>query len=225
MPDWSITIIPSANGAAFVPDLHGAQPGDPLHTQQDDLVTWNNTTHDEHQPWPADADYNPLPGSEVTRGSARYLSDVIPPGGSSRPSYDVAAPSSPAPQTWTVYYVCKLHPDERGTIESQAAPTWTVNYIEDGSATSLDPATTKANQGDLISWFNDSSQEHQPWPADAGFAPLPEADVEEAAGNYLSDVIPSGAYSLTFAYTHPLNYICRLHPDATTERGTLADAS
>ena len=71
MPDWSIKIIPSAHGAAFVPDLHGAQPGDPLRTQQDDLVTWNNTTRDSHQPWPADANYNPLPDSVVTRGSAK----------------------------------------------------------------------------------------------------------------------------------------------------------
>ena len=46
-----------------------------------------------------------------------------------------------------------------------------------------------------------------------------------AAGNYLSDVIPSGAYSLTFAYQRPLNYVCRLHPDATSEHGTLADAN
>jgi hypothetical protein len=128
MPDWSIKIVPSGSGsgAAFLPDLHGAQPGDPLHAQQDDLVTWNNTTRDKHQPWPSDVNYKPLPDASVQRGSADYLSDVISPGQSSRPSYDVAQPGSPSPTTWTVYYVCKLHPDvdsERGRIFGTAVPS------------------------------------------------------------------------------------------------------
>ena len=127
MPDWSIKIVPSGTGAeaAFVPDLQDAKPGDPLLAQQDDLVTWNNTTNDSHQPWPATSDYKPLPDEDVPRGSATYLSDVIPPGSSSRPSYDVAAPGNwPVATKWTAYYVCKLHPEvksERGTIEGTAA--------------------------------------------------------------------------------------------------------
>jgi hypothetical protein len=131
MPDWSIKIVPAASGggAAFVPDLLGAQPGDPLQAQQDDLVTWNNTTDETHQPWPADENYNPLPDSQVLpRGSAGYLSDEIPPGGSSRPSYDVAQPpgipqGAPPPATWEVFYCCKLHPtvaSERGMIVGTA---------------------------------------------------------------------------------------------------------
>jgi hypothetical protein len=134
MPDWSIKIVPAASGggAAFVPDLLGAQPGDPLQAQQDDLVTWNNTTSETHQPWPADENYNPLPDSQVLpRGSAGYLSDEIPPGGSSRPSYDVAQPPLPPdaphgarpPATWNVFYCCKLHPtvaSERGMIVGTA---------------------------------------------------------------------------------------------------------
>jgi len=129
MPDWSIKIVQAGGGAAFVPDLYGAKPGDPLQAQQDDLVTWNNTTDDPHQPWPSDANYNP--DKDVPRGSAKYLSDVIPPQGSSRPSYDVAQPpaeppSTTAPSTWTVYYCCKLHPtvaSERGTIVGTVPPT------------------------------------------------------------------------------------------------------
>jgi len=131
MPDWSIKIVQAGGGTAFVPDLYGAKPGDPLQAQQDDLVTWNNTTDDPHQPWPTDASYQPLPDSEVPRGSAKYLSDVIPPQGSSRPSYDVAQPdavppSTTKPSTWTVYYYCKIHPEatsERGTIVGTVPPT------------------------------------------------------------------------------------------------------
>jgi hypothetical protein len=128
MPDWSIKIVAAASGqgAAFVPDLHGAKPGDPLQAQQDDLVTWNNTTKHAHQPWPADANYNPLADSQVLRGSVQYLSDPIPAGASSRPSFDVPQPwpdGTPPPTTWTIYYCCKLHPkvaSERGTIVGTA---------------------------------------------------------------------------------------------------------
>jgi hypothetical protein len=121
MPDWSIKIIPSDTDedAEFVPDLDDAKQGDPLEAQQDDLVTWNNTTDEDHQPWPTDANYNPLPDSQVKRGTPSYLSDPIPAGGSSRPSYDVAQPADTKPATWTVYYFCKLHPTattERGQI-------------------------------------------------------------------------------------------------------------
>lgn len=121
MPDWSIKIVPSHGGAAFVPDLQGAKPGDPLKAMRDDLVTWNNTTKHTHQPWPATSNYAPLPDDQVQRETANYLSDPIPAGDSSRPRYDVAQPAdtSPPPVVWTVYYVCKMHPDivsERGTI-------------------------------------------------------------------------------------------------------------
>jgi len=128
MADWSIKIVPAASGggAAFQPDLQGYGPGDALPAQQDDLVTWGNWTDDTHQPWPTDANYNPLPETQVLpRGSANYLSDPIPPGESSRPSYDVALPTS-KPNSWTVYYFCKLHPDvesERGTIDATVSPT------------------------------------------------------------------------------------------------------
>jgi len=130
MPDWSIKIVPSptGGGAAFQPDLHGARPGDPLRTMQDDLVTWNNTTGQTHQPWPATPEWSPFPKDQVQRGTPNYLSDPIPAGQSSRPSYDVAQPTdtTPPPTTWTVYYVCALHPSvasERGTIVGTVYPS------------------------------------------------------------------------------------------------------
>jgi hypothetical protein len=128
MPDWSIKIVAAGRGkAAFVPDIQGAQAGDPLKAQQDDLVTWNNTTKKTHQPWQTDENYKPYPDADAQRGSAEYLSDPIPPGESSRPSYDVAQPaSSPPLDTWTVYYYCKNHPNsktERGTIIATVVPT------------------------------------------------------------------------------------------------------
>ena len=124
MPDWSIKIVQgSGQGAEFVPDLKGKKAGDPLECMADDLVTWNNTTQDEHQPWPADNTYTALPNDQVLpRGGPNYLSDIIAAGGSSRPSYDVAQPTS-APAQWTVYYICALHPyveSERGTIIGNA---------------------------------------------------------------------------------------------------------
>lgn len=117
MPDWTVKIVPSSTGggASFAPGTRQAQ--------QDDLVCWNNTTNETHQPWPTDQNYNPM---NVARGSSKYLSDPIPPGRSSRPSYDVAQPSaSPPPQTWTVYYFCATHPDrksERGKIVASVIP-------------------------------------------------------------------------------------------------------
>ena len=128
MPDWSIKIVPanSGSGAAFQPDIQDYEQGDPLIAQQDDLVTWSNKTGNTHQPWMTDSSYNPLSEADVMpRGSANYMSDPIPSGESSRPSYDVAQPNS-QPNNWTVYYFCKLHPTietERGTIEASIPPT------------------------------------------------------------------------------------------------------
>lgn len=119
MPDWTIKIVPAGPGVVGAKFAPGAQQA-----QQDDLVCWNNTTDETHQPWPTDSNYKPL--TNVERGSAQYLSDPIPPGRSSRPSYDVVLPSgNPAPQTWTVYYCCLTHQDrvnERGVIKGSLIP-------------------------------------------------------------------------------------------------------
>lgn len=113
MADWSIKIVPSGTGtgAAFVPDLQGAQPGDPLQAQQDDLVSWNNTTKQSHQIG--------LPNDPLTGLAQTFVSDPIPAGESSRPSYDTG-------QIGTINYYCMTHPTEateRGTIIVTAVPT------------------------------------------------------------------------------------------------------
>src|SRR4051794_4042741 len=126
MPDWSIKIVPAPHPspqaqAGFMPDLHGAKPGDPLQAQVADDVSWNNTTQEPHWPWPANANFQPLPDSQVPRGSENYLSDEISPGGSSRPTYSVVIPASGS----IIYYCCKLHPSEHGTIAVSAIPSAT----------------------------------------------------------------------------------------------------
>ena len=114
MADWSIKIQQAGAQAEFVPQL---QPGGPtgLNVSTGDVVSWNNATAEAHQPWPADSNYQPLPESEVTRGTSSYLSDIIPPDHSSRPSWIAASPPGVAIPA-TVYYVCRLHPNEHGVI-------------------------------------------------------------------------------------------------------------
>ncbi|HYX27883.1 MAG TPA: hypothetical protein VE863_04900 [Pyrinomonadaceae bacterium] len=127
MADWSIKIVPApenevcnGEGAAFQPNIAGYDVGDPLPAQQADSVSWSNQTDDEHQPWPTDANYNPLSEAVVLpRGSANYLSDPIPAGEPSTPAYWCA-------QAGTVYYFCRLHPNmkcERGSIDVSDQPT------------------------------------------------------------------------------------------------------
>jgi hypothetical protein len=59
MADWSVNIIQTKSGAAFVVDFPNAKQGQPLQAAQDDLVSWFNQTDDEHQPWQTDANYKP----------------------------------------------------------------------------------------------------------------------------------------------------------------------
>lgn len=118
MPDWSVKIIPDANGApaAIVPDLRGSNPGDPLQAQVDDLVSWNNTTDQTCQPWPTDANYKPLPDDQVSEANGNYLSDPIPAGMSSRPRYNVAMPNWLTPSDGNVIYYCLKGTNICGTI-------------------------------------------------------------------------------------------------------------
>ena|SRR6266705_2071781 len=123
MPDWSIKIVAGPrpeDPATFVVDRDDVPPGDPLVAGPRDLVSWNNTTGDTHQPWPADEDYKPLPDplpdsqNNVSRTSPYYLSDEIPPDDSSRPSWIVT--KSTVGDGRTMYYCCLLHPEEHGEI-------------------------------------------------------------------------------------------------------------
>ena len=110
MPDWSIKIVPSrtGGGAAFVPD--------PLDAWQDDLVSWNNTTGATHQIEVVEIAW------EGGTSAPGFATQPIPKHGSSRPTYDAAAPT-PAPPAWIVSYRCKLHPQETGTIKVTVYPT------------------------------------------------------------------------------------------------------
>lgn len=117
--DWSITIVAlDSGGAAFQPDLMGAKPGDPLQTQNADLISWNNRTADVHQPWPADDHYQAVLPQDIVKGNGgNYLSDPIPAWEPSTPSYLTAVPATAASgQSTTIYYICRNHPDEHGTI-------------------------------------------------------------------------------------------------------------
>lgn len=102
MPDWSIKIVPSdtGGGAKFDPPV--------LNAQQDDLVSWNNTTNDTHQIG--------LPNDPLTGLAEDFVSDPIPADESSRPGYDTAT-------LGTINYYCLIHPTERGTIIVSEVPT------------------------------------------------------------------------------------------------------
>lgn len=124
MPDWSIKIIPNPAATAdqpalLVSDLVGANPGDPLEAQEDDLVSWNNETGQSYQPWPTDQNGNPQTLGAVTPPPAPpappwfpagYLSDMIPANRSSTPAYDVVLPTSGN----TIYY-CLLDKNGKAT--------------------------------------------------------------------------------------------------------------
>ncbi|HJQ27142.1 MAG TPA: hypothetical protein VKA60_24855 [Blastocatellia bacterium] len=103
MPDWSIKIIPGSKGATFAPN--------PLPAEQDDLVSWNNTTDDTHQIEVTAPEQNP------------FRTHPIPAGEPSSPAYDVAQPPKSKPANWTATYRCILHADEQGTIKARIVPT------------------------------------------------------------------------------------------------------
>lgn len=111
MPDWSIKIVPSDTG--------GAAEFDPpvLNAQQDDLVSWNNTTNDTHQ---IGLPYDPHPLTGLVED---FVSDPIPPDQSSRPGYDTAPNAASTDFPVTITYYCLKHPLERGTIIVSAVPT------------------------------------------------------------------------------------------------------
>jgi hypothetical protein len=107
--DWSIKIEEAENKTQFVPDTLEVS------LANNDTVSWGNkSTKRSHQPWPTRQDGTLLTEQEVTGANLRnYLSDEIPPRGSSTPTW-VAATSTITDNT--IYYCCKLHPEERGTI-------------------------------------------------------------------------------------------------------------
>ncbi len=103
MPDWSIKIEdkPGKPGqpAVFTPDIDGTPSGDPLKAVQGDIVSWNNTTDQEHWPVPDDPD---------TYGS--FMTDPIKPDSAST-AYNIISTAGT-----TISYHCSLHPDEHGKV-------------------------------------------------------------------------------------------------------------
>ena len=214
MADWLVNIVTGASGdAEFVVGLPGAQQGQPLQADQDDLVTWNNETDDEHQPWQTDEDYDPVEASD--------LSDLIKPGQSSD-NYDCAQPSGSPPQ-WTIYYYCNRHPynpKERGSIQVAALPQSMVNITGTGASTAFAPQSLTSASGTPINWYNGTDQPHQPWQTDENYNPLP--------GGELADVIQPSTSSLVYTLpaTPPtIYYYCKLHPNSASERGTIVTSS
>ncbi len=112
--DWSIKITPPTSGnlAVFTPDLIGAQPGQPLQTENMDIVSWNNRTSEAHWPWPLGSDGQPLSGEDA-KVQGLYLCDEIPEWESSSPGYVTTAP---AKGSTTINYICRIHPKETGSI-------------------------------------------------------------------------------------------------------------
>jgi plastocyanin len=99
---WSITIVPGAERASFVPDVYtppGKTVSIALQAQIGDCVSWNNQTNQEHEIW--------------EQGGGQ-LSEQIDPFRSSTPGYIVAL-TGKAPGT--VNYYCSIHPEETGSID------------------------------------------------------------------------------------------------------------
>jgi hypothetical protein len=108
---WSIEIVDAENPGdppQFIPKLQpGGEQG--LLAQAGDSISWDNQSSQVQQPWPTDENFNPLPAGEVgPRGqpNSNYLSDEIPPGHSSRPSWIAFGAAG------TVYKYCS-RPDPR----------------------------------------------------------------------------------------------------------------
>jgi hypothetical protein len=114
MPDWSIKIVPRTAALAgvladFVGDVKGA-PAGKFKVQQGDLVSWNNTTTEEHWPWPVTSKDAP-PQIPLPFGAPVLVSGGIQPSTSSD-NYNVAAAVGT-----TIWYCCRLHPAERACLE------------------------------------------------------------------------------------------------------------
>ncbi|MDO8877022.1 MAG: hypothetical protein Q8M24_20965 [Pseudolabrys sp.] len=117
MADWSVKIAVVNGKTVFQPQLQSGGTN-VLFMSPGDSCSWNNTTSQQVQPWPADANFQPLPDNEVVRGTSSYLSDPIAPDHSSRPSW--IAPGSPVPNT--VNYIAKGHSDVQGVLSVANPP-------------------------------------------------------------------------------------------------------
>ena len=214
MADWLVNIVSSGSGeASFVVD--GSTQGQPLDAHQDDTVSWNNQTNDEHQPWQTNSSYEPLDQAPLV--------NPIPEGEPSI-SYNCTSPTA-NPQHWTVYYYCRNHPDnanERGSINVTA---WPITIGGSGAKTNFAPNVSGANytKQDKITWFNHTQTAHQPCETDSNYSPV-------TSSGSLSAVLQPGEKSAPYAVpppapgspaTYTIYYFCYLHQDVKKERGTI----
>jgi plastocyanin len=100
---WSIQITSSG----FEVDAYG-QSGSTLNCQNGDVVSWNNQTTQEHQPYQTDSNYQPTGPQlcEVIEGRINA---------SSTPGYIPDLDTTPG----EIYYYCQIHPtdeNERGIL-------------------------------------------------------------------------------------------------------------
>jgi len=115
--DWSIMIVTKGGSTGFQPDVPGSKFGDPLKTEDADLISWNNRTGKNHWPWAIDPTTGePFVNAEAAKDADLYLSDEVEAWQSSSPAYPTAAPAA---GSTTINYICKLHendPTEKGQI-------------------------------------------------------------------------------------------------------------
>jgi hypothetical protein len=118
MPDWSIKFVPAKNPtpdqlADFVLDVPG-DPAGPFEVFNGDIISWNNTTRDDHQP----AVYDPGPPPATT---PTPIGDTLNTRKSS-PGFGISASAGT-----TINFCCTLHSGEVGTIvvvnPGQSTPT------------------------------------------------------------------------------------------------------
>jgi len=87
-------------------------------------------------------------------------------------------------------------------------PDWSVKIVPNPSRIAGQPVAfqpdlhgshpgdaLKAQVDDIVTWNNTDKNPHWPWPTDANFHPLPDAQVPRGSANYLSDKISGGSSS------------------------------
>lgn len=99
-------------------------------------------------------------------------------------------------------YHCSVHPEEKGSI-------LVANACLIGAGANPLFGTTTIVEGQYVSWGNSDAEAHQPVP--------------DSGGNPWTNPINSGDLSESVVFGTPgnTNYRCALHPDATSETGTL----
>jgi len=119
MPDWSIKFIPAKNPspdrrADFELDSPTGKRGANVEVFQGDLVSWNNTTGDPHQP----AVFDPVAGAGPPVPPAHPIGGILQKHKSS-PAYAVAAPPGSV-----IRFCCTQHKGEFGimVVKTPGAP-------------------------------------------------------------------------------------------------------